>query len=733
MCLALLVALAFPGTAVAQNIDNKGKDFYLPFLPNLGAPTAEVHLTSDVATTVNIEYPVNAPTFTTSVSVTPGNITIVQVPATAAQGWTLGAVANNAVRAFSDEPFIAYMINRAPFTSDAALALPVEALNTEYIVKTYFSNIVSSDRGEFGVVAPFNNTTVEIVPSNNLAGPGGGFPAGTPFTITLDQGEGFLGQSVTFGTNGDLTGTIISADKPVAVTNGNRCTNVPPTQTFCDHIFQFAHPLQSWGTSALVSNLPNLPDGAVYRILAAEDNTTVQQNGTTVATLNRGEFYETGRLTGNHQFSGDNPIFVTQFMTGINPGNGDPAMGSMIPQDQYLSNYTFSTVGGNQFAQNFLTVIAENADVGTLLLDGSPIPATEFTAIGTTGFSAATVPLTEGTHTTSSTGRHGITVLGINDDDSYIYPGGALFDFINPVVDQNPPECEGSLDGQIFFGSVSDEEDADDTGVFFVQLGEGSTNLALTVSDFDPGDSPVTYTVERVDATQPGSGTVVGTDGSGNTCSIDVNIPVDTPEDTTPPICADIDLEFNGPGGALSAVATAASDPESGIASATFTTLQNLDGFVGGFGPFVEGDAQVFDPASTPSVDIRGERISYTAGGAIVVTVENGAGLTSDCDPVVEQISASIPERTALLGNYPNPAIGSTTIEVRVAEPGPVRLEVYDLLGRKVSTLLNREMTPGTYQVEWTRSETAQLASGTYIYRLEAGAVTESRRLTLLR
>jgi hypothetical protein len=42
-------------------------------------------------------------------------------------------------------------------------------------------------------------------------------------------------------------------------------------------------------------------------------------------------------------------------------------------------------------------------------------------------------------------------------------------------------------------------------------------------------------------------------------------------------------------------------------------------------------------------------------------------------------------------------------------------------------------MMPGTYQVEWTRSETAQLASGTYIYRLAAGSVTESRRLTLLR
>ena len=729
---ALVAASLLVPVTVNAQVDNQGRDFYLPFLPNIFNPTVEVHLTSDVATTVNIEYPVNSPTFTTSVSVVPGDITIVQVPATSAQGWTIGTVDNNAVRAFSDDPFIAYMINRRPTTSDAALALPVDALNTEYLVKTYFSNIVPSDRGEFGIVAPFNNTTVEIIPSNNLAGPGGGFPAGTPFTITLDQGEGFLGQSTTSGTNGDLTGTVISADKPVAVTNGNLCTNVPPSQTFCDHIFQFAHPLQSWGNAVVVSNLPNLPDGAVYRVLAAEDNTTIQQNGSAVAVLNSGEFYETGRLTGNHEFTGDKPVFVTQFMTGINPGDGDPAMGSMIPRDQYLSNYTFSTVGGDQFAQNFLTVIAENDDAGSLLLDGSPIPVGEFTAIGTTGFSAATVPLDEGTHTTSSSGRHGITVIGVNDDDSYIYPGGALFDFINPVVDTNPPECVGNLSGLTFSGSVSDDDDADDTGVFFVQLGSGSTNLTLDVGPFDPGDSPVSYTVTLTDPNQPGSGTVVGTDGSGNTCSIDINIPVDK-SDTTPPVCADIDMEFNGPNGALSAVNTAASDPESGIASATFTTLRNLDGFTDGFGPFEEGDVQAFDPASTSSITIRGERISFSSGGALVVTVENGEGLTSDCDPVVEQISASLPKGFALGGNYPNPVIGGTTIGFDVGEPGLVQLEVFDLLGRKVATLVDQEMAPGHYEVQWPEAETSRLNSGTYVYRLRAGHYMATKRLTIVK
>jgi hypothetical protein len=200
--------------------------------------------------------------------------------------------------------------------------------------------------------------------------------------------------------------------------------------------------------------------------------------------------------------------------------------------------------------------------------------------------------------------------------------------------------------------------------------------------------------------------------------------------DGTPPVCAAVEVALNGDG--VYEISTGASDPESGIATVEWTTLQNAEGFVDTAGPFVEGDLYTV-PGTPTSIGLTGIQIDPTQGGAVFALVTNGAGLSSECDPVVEQISASMPERTTLLGNYPNPAVGSTTIEVRVAEPGPVRLEVYDLLGRKVSTLLNREMMPGTYQVEWTRSETAQLAAGTYIYRLEAGSVSESRRLTLLR
>ncbi|MCK7517844.1 MAG: IgGFc-binding protein [Ignavibacteriales bacterium] len=80
------------------------------------------------------------------------------------------------------------MTNIQPYTSDAALALPVDTYNTEFIALTYHSTLVSSDRSMFAVTAAFNNTTVTITPSNSIVG---GYSAGVPFDITLNKGEGF--------------------------------------------------------------------------------------------------------------------------------------------------------------------------------------------------------------------------------------------------------------------------------------------------------------------------------------------------------------------------------------------------------------------------------------------------------------------------------------------------------------------------------------------------------------
>jgi hypothetical protein len=411
---------------VSAIVDNLGNEFVLGMLPNLTGPgyTTELHLTSNVEANVVIEYPINSPTFTQTVSLTPGSISIITVPLTSSSGWNAGTVDNNAIRASSNQDFVVYAINRRDASTDAALILPASVLGTEH----YVSGYTPLFNGVFSVVATTDGTEVEITPTNGMIG---GYTANSPFTVTLNRGEGFLGQALNGGPTGDLSGTFISSSDPVAVTNGNLCTNVPVGNTACDHLFEMAHPVYSWTTESIAAPLPNRPFGSIYRVLASEDNTTIERNGSVVATINAGEFYESAVEPGAQRFTANNPIFATQLMTGITQSGtniGDPAMGNMIPTEQYLMSYTFSTVGGAQFRENWVNVVAHTDDVsaGTILLDGAPIPSGDFTAIADTDFQYVQVQITEGTHATSSASRaHGISVMGFDSADSYIYPGGA--------------------------------------------------------------------------------------------------------------------------------------------------------------------------------------------------------------------------------------------------------------------------------------------------------------------
>jgi len=92
---------------------------------------------------------------------------------------------------------------------------------------------------------------------------------------------------------------------------------------------------------------------------------------------------------------------------------------------------------------------------------------------------------------------------------------------------------------------------------------------------------------------------------------------------------------------------------------------------------------------------------------------------------------SEVPERVELQQNYPNPFNPATVISYAVPQAGPVRLEVFDLVGRKVATLLERESQgPGRYEV---RFDASALASGLYIYRLQVGSSVITKKLTLVK
>lgn len=86
--------------------------------------------------------------------------------------------------------------------------------------------------------------------------------------------------------------------------------------------------------------------------------------------------------------------------------------------------------------------------------------------------------------------------------------------------------------------------------------------------------------------------------------------------------------------------------------------------------------------------------------------------------------------RFRLAQNYPNPFNPTTTIEYTIGEATYVRLGVFDVTGRLVARLVDREQTSGTYTVSFTADK---IPSGMYIYRLEAGSYTQTRTMSLVK
>ena len=90
-----------------------------------------------------------------------------------------------------------------------------------------------------------------------------------------------------------------------------------------------------------------------------------------------------------------------------------------------------------------------------------------------------------------------------------------------------------------------------------------------------------------------------------------------------------------------------------------------------------------------------------------------------------------IPNQVELYQNYPNPFNPSSIIRFGVPTQSKVRLEVFDILGRRVATLLNNEIKPaGRYNISFVGNN---LASGMYLYRLSVGSKVIVKKMTLIK
>ena len=140
----------------------------------------------------------------------------------------------------------------------------------------------------FDIVATQNNTTITITPSNALVG----HAAGTPFNITLNEGQTYSATAASYLAAQHLQGSRVVADKPIAITVKDDLLNGGPYGSCSDLGGDQIVPTNVLGTDYIAMNgFLNAPGDQVF-ITATQNATSISQNGSVVTTINAGQTYQ---------------------------------------------------------------------------------------------------------------------------------------------------------------------------------------------------------------------------------------------------------------------------------------------------------------------------------------------------------------------------------------------------------------------------------------------------------
>lgn len=473
----------------------EGTDFWIGFMQNRSTHPLhylEITVTSRFGAEFTLTYGPNEIPIGGNYSVEANNSVSVQIDFNSLESMGSETPENKGIHLVSKtNPVNVYALNYRTQSSDVAVIYPTESLGKEYFAMCYTPRRTSTNESnsEFLIVASEDNTTVNVTPSVNTDQ---GKSANVPFIVQLNKGQSYQVQSMNniVAGQGDLTGSFVSANKPIAFFSGSKATTIPNsgyTNFSYDHLYEQMPPTSTWGKEFYVVPLKQKVKDT-YRVLAAEDGTNVTIEGLNrTITINKGKFFEF-ELTSTQacRIISSKRVMLAQYCRSQradgNSGVGDPFMIILSPVVQKVSDVTFVAYKSPKVENIFyINIITLTSEVGNILLDGSGI-SSNFNAFPNSKYSYAQVATNAGPHRLHNPNDDGGFLAymygfgDFGDTESYGYGVGynldIQLDIEGDIKDDTLVICKGEsyvLDAGNYFSSY--------------EWNTGETGSTITVSE----------------------------------------------------------------------------------------------------------------------------------------------------------------------------------------------------------------------------------------------------------
>ena len=465
---------------------------------------------------------------------------------------------DNAVEITSDFPITVTAYSSQWKTTDSYAAIPVEKWGRNYVVLSQPNDqyqpppdippvdsvrLATPRTSEFMVIASEDSTNITFSPRAVTLKLKQTF---RHYSVMLNKGECYLVQSYpTPKGTGDLTGTVVTSDKPIGFLSGHVRTAVPQFLISLwdskNHLVEMLQPVKSWGRKyATIKMLPYqfVPHGDMIRVTCFYPNTRVSfQTGSGYHSMflkDSGDYVSLPYFDAPAYWIADKPVQIGQYL--MHSGHStdaygyDPALVTIPSIEQFVQKVIFVTPGNpavnpDQFRYHFVSLIAKQKSLNSLVFDGELI--SNFTPIMVqkipgTNLHYARFSISSGRHEIScqSGGFQGI-LLGVGDADAYAHVIGSSIenpyrkDTIPPVIELSY-EC-GTVQGFAFENLPIPYVDTINTGLDYAQVISDSTyNFTWDITSITDTTTYIKINAQVVDIRQDGMFIIDIRDKNGN-------------------------------------------------------------------------------------------------------------------------------------------------------------------------------------------------------------------------